>query len=291
MNNLNRAFQEIGKSSSRSFFYIFTLFLNYISLAILIIFIFSTYNVVNFFKSKPEVVAFMKMDVDEPKILEFKSQLEQDVFIESVTYTSKDKAVQNFIEQYKDNKDILEELSEGVLPAHLNIKPVDIESLKKIIVNLENNELVDKVATSEQVVDSISRIILIIQAVALVVFIAFSLNSFFVSILLTGLSIFQRKKEIEIMSLIGATKGYIKAPYIYSSLLLNVIAIFLAIIVVIPFIIFVFNPFMNNIFTNVELINITDKDYLYGGLILFSYAIILTYISTRVAIGRYLKYL
>lgn len=291
MNNLIRAFREIGRSSSRSFFYIFTLLMNYISLAILVLFIFSTYNVVTFFSEKPEVVAFMDMDVSEQDILSLKSELEQRSNISSVTYTSKEKAVENFIEQYKDNQEILEELSEGVLPAHLNIKPVSLQDTNKIIEDLNNIQNIEKVATSEVIVDSISRIILTIQLISLTVFIAFSLNSFLVSILLTGLSIYKRKNEIETMSLIGATRSYIKAPYIYSSLLLNLIAIILALIIVIPLVVFVYNPFMNEIFSNVELLKVRDIDYLYGSLILLVYGVFTTYVSTRVAIGRYLKFL
>lgn len=210
---------------------VLSIFLVLFLLGLLGLFVLNSKRISNNFKEEIAMTVFFKNDANDTIIKAFDEELKTAKFAKSYEYVSKEKAA----EMHK--KDIGEDFMQflGVNPLqnsfdiYLKADYVVNDSIAKIQNRLRKNEMIADIVYDKQLVDKVNDKI---QEVSLWILI-FSGIFAVISVLLINsslrLSIYANRFIIKTMQMVGATKSFIRKPFIVRSLILGLIGSLLAV--------------------------------------------------------------
>lgn len=162
---------------------------------------------------------------DEINVLE-----EQGVVRES-TFVSKDDALAAMRERL-DDPSILEELPSNPFPASFEVKLTDPENADKVIAAVEQQPALDPddgIGFAGDTADRLLSVARFIQWSGLALILILTVAA----VLLIGntirLSIFARRREVEVMKLVGATNWFIRWPFVIEGIICGVVGALLSI--------------------------------------------------------------
>jgi cell division transport system permease protein len=140
--------------------------------------------------------------------------------VASVTKVSEEQAFAEFKDKYEDQPDLYEDLDQGVFPASVQIQLTDPDNADGVAERLKQEGFTERnLSYPQQTIDRLnsvtSYVIWGLYGATLLFLIA--------SVLLISnairLSIFARRKEIEVMKLVGASDGFVRTPFVLEGLL------------------------------------------------------------------------
>jgi len=175
-------------------------------------------------ESKAEVTAFFKTDIKEEDILGVKKALEANGQVLGVSYVSKDEALSIYQNQHQDEPKLLENITANIFPPSLEVKAKNLDDLPSIYSALKLQPGVDDVVFYQDVVQTFQTWVLTIRigGVALIGFL--TLLSMLVVFLTLGISIHNSASEIEILKLIGASRGFVRKPFVVQGMIYGFVA-------------------------------------------------------------------
>ncbi len=183
-------------------------------------------SVSNYFKENMQVSVLMKPEVEEQQALEYKSQIDSLFFINSSEFVSKEQGIAEMSEML--GADFLSVFESSPVPASvvitLKADYVVADSLDLVTKRLSASPLVDEVVYQRSLVtalnQNIEKITLFLGVfIILLLFISFVLINNTVR-----LSVSARRFTIRTMRLVGATKSFIRAPFLAQALVQGVVA-------------------------------------------------------------------
>lgn len=187
----------------------------------------------------------MKQNVSEDAALSFKTRLDKERYIKSSLFVSKEQGRREMEDLLGD--DFLDVFETSPIPVSidvtLNADYVSADSLEVVRTEIAKSPLVDEVVYQRSLVDALnanlSRISLILAVfIGLLLFISFVLINNTVR-----LNVFARRFTIHTMKLVGATKSFIRAPFLVQSAFQGVFAAVISIIVLVGVLFFVKSEF------------------------------------------------
>lgn len=220
---------------------VLSVFLVLFLLGTLGLFVINSKRISDNFKEDIVMTIFMKNEANDSIIKAFDEELRLASFAKDYVYVSKEKAA----EQHKKviGEDFMQFL--GVNPlqnsfdVHVKADYVTNDSFKKIETRLRKNPMIADVIYDQQLVTLVNDNVKTITFWILVVSAIFAI----VSVLLINssmrLSIFSNRFIIKTMQLVGATKSFIRKPFIKRSIMLGMIGAVLAVIALIGILIYV----------------------------------------------------
>lgn len=170
------------------------------------------------FYYRVEVSIFLTDAVTQAQRDQLRQELQQDPLVKSVTYESKTEAYKRFREQFKDSPDLINNTSATALPESFRVKLKDPSKFALAANKYKTADGVDLVIDQRKILGPLFSIIggiqLMAVAIAVIVLIA--------AVLLIGNTIqvaaFNRRREIEIMKLVGASNWYVQLPFVLEAL-------------------------------------------------------------------------
>lgn len=153
--------------------------------------------------------------------------------VKSVEYVSKEQALERYKEQNKNNLELLTAISQtdNPLPASLQIKPEDTDNIEPIRQFLEKSDIkkLQSEQTSysgdrKQAIDKIAKAAKFFREAGLIGVIVFAVISMLIIFNTIRMAIFNRKEELNIMRLLGASNSYIRGPFVVETMMYGVIA-------------------------------------------------------------------
>lgn len=187
-------------------------------------------------QNKVDISVYFKIDAPEDRILDVKKSLEGMPEVRAVEYVSRDKALEIFKEEHKDDPKIsqtLEGLNDNPLVAFLNIKARDLKDYAAIsnYLNKESfKEIVDNVSYTESavVIDRLTRMKKAVEQGGLLLLIFISVTAALIIFNTVRLAIYSNREELAIMRLVGASNFFIRGPYLIEGVLFGLIGSILA---------------------------------------------------------------
>jgi len=220
---------------------VLSVFLVLFLLGTLGLFVINSKRISDNFKEDIVMTIFMKNEANDSIIKAFDEELRLASFAKDYVYVSKEKAAA----QHKKviGEDFMQFL--GVNPlqnsfdVHVKADYVTNDSFKKIETRLRKNPMIADVIYDQQLVTLVNDNVKTITFWILVVSAVFAV----VSVLLINssmrLSIFSNRFIIKTMQLVGATKSFIRKPFIKRSIMLGMIGAVLAVIALIGVLIYI----------------------------------------------------
>jgi len=188
---------------------------------------------------KIDISIYLNDSVTPEQRAKFQAALEANDNVESVHYTSKSDAVALYTAQHASNSKLLQalQIAGNVLPASFQVKARDPKKLDSIIAVTSRPEFknyTDPTAPpsySGQNKDTINRIVRVsnfFKTTGLYASVVFVIISTLIIFNTIRMAIFTRREEIEIMKLVGATKWFIRGPFLFEAALYGVVAAVIA---------------------------------------------------------------
>lgn len=190
-------------------------------------------NTIAQINEKIDVSVYLKDSVTTQQREELTSKLKSLPNVKSIEYVSKDQALEEYRKANQDNLELLLAISQtdNPLPATLQIKPHDpikIDDIKAVLETPEVKELQsDETSYSgdrKEAIDKISHATAFFRKAVFVGVIVFAIISMLIIFNTIQMAIFNRRSELTIMKLLGASNWYIKGPFIVETILYGVLA-------------------------------------------------------------------
>lgn len=183
--------------------------------------------VLEYLETRPQITAFLKDEADMAQVELLKSALDATGKVVESRYVSKEEALTIYQEQNKEDPLLLEMVTASILPASLEVSTTDIEFMSEISKVLEQNSFVEEVVFQKDIVDTLSRWTTNLRYAGIGVVAVFAFLSVLIILIIIGMKVAIRKEEIEVSGLVGATKGFIRLPFIAEGVFYGVLGAFL----------------------------------------------------------------
>ena len=137
--------------------------------------------------------------------------------VTEVTKVSEQEAFAEFRDKFSDQPDLYEDLDQGVLPKSLQIQLGDPSTATAVAERLKQEEgfTEQDLSYPQQTIDRLNSV----TSVVIWGLYGATLLFLIASVLLISnairLSIFARRKEIEVMKLVGASDGFVRTPFVF----------------------------------------------------------------------------
>lgn len=227
MKTLKTMWHNIRRSPYQALAAIMVMMLTFLAVSFLTFLIFGSAKAINYFESKPQVTAFFKNDTKQSDINDLEIKLRNTESIASVKFVSKEEALKIYQEQNKDDPLLLDLVTADILPASLEISTIKIADLENVYSALKSSPLIQEVIFQKDVVSTLTSWTSALRKVGLALVIVLSLVSVFIMATVIGIKVSQKKEDIEIMRLIGATNWYIRWPFILEGIFYGFIGAFI----------------------------------------------------------------
>jgi cell division transport system permease protein len=248
-------------------------------------------------RSQLELRVFLFDDATKGEVNSLQSEIQAIPNVKEVEYLSKDAALAEFRRDYgQENRDVLKELRGNPLPANFIVRPDDAADLDAIRAAIQPpNEsgkptyispIVQQVDNRQATANKIEEVTGALKLV-LTVITALLIGA---SLLLIGntirLSIYTRRREIEVMRLVGATRWFIRWPFMIEGVVVGVLGGAIAIIVLWIGKVTVVDPLADSF----ALMQAQDSmSFIVLGACLFAAAILVSAVGSGITLRRFLK--
>jgi cell division transport system permease protein len=146
------------------------------------------------------------------------STAQKDRAVEKAVFISKEQALKELKNTLKDSAFILEGLGENPLPDSIEIKfksdAVGPESVQRLTNSMKNIKGVQEIGYGEEFLSAVHSLRTGLQTVGTSVVIIMSVGMLFVCYSTVKILFYRREREIETYKLLGATKGFIRTPFL-----------------------------------------------------------------------------
>ena len=205
---------NIRRSPYQAFAAIFIMLFTFLVISFFVFTLYGSSKAIGYFESKPQVTAFFRNEAEQEDIDSLKKSLTSTNKVASIKFVSKDDALNIYKEQNKDDPILLELVTADILPSSLEISTIKIEDLSEINKMLKSSPLVSEVIFQKDVVSILTSWTGALRRIGLGLIIVLSLASIFIIVTIIGIKVSQKRQDIEIMRLIGASSWYIRWPFI-----------------------------------------------------------------------------
>ena len=289
--NIRDSFKSVFRNFSLSLASISCITITLIVVAIAIVLSFNVTKFTNLVEKDVTVVAFLDLDTTDQEVEQINSELKKLPNVESVKYQSRETIANDMMKSSEDFKNIMSEWSEGESPIQsaFQVKVKDIKTIGKTADKIKTIDKVDIVKYGEGMIEQLVSIFDIVRKASIVAVVALILVTAFLIVNTIKITIFSRKREIEIMRLVGASNTNIKIPFIIEGLVLGVLGSIIPIITTCYGYTYIYNRLGGKVFTNViQLIKPTPFIYQISLLLVVIGMIVGMFGSLR-AVRKYLK--
>jgi cell division transport system permease protein len=183
--------------------------------------------------SKIDISVYLKDDVTNNQRTKLITDIKRLPNVQSVNFVSKDEVLQRYIKANANNAGLLSAVSQtdNPLPATIQIKPRDLNKLEDIKTYLSQKDIAnlqsDQPSYSgdrKEAIDKITHATNILQKVGVIAVLIFAVISVLIIFNTIQMAIFNRRDELTIMRLLGASTWYIRGPFVVESILYGVIS-------------------------------------------------------------------
>ena len=233
--HIKTARDHIRRAPFQALAAIFVLFLTFFVMTILAITVYASGEVLKYFETRPQIIAFLKNDANADQINQLTEKLNSDPRIKETKYVSKEDALQIYKEATADNPLLSELVSPSIFPASLEFSVNDLSFAQKVIDEVKTEPIVEQVGFTAslggeqslpEVVERLRKVTWYVRAGGGAFSLILAGTSFLVLVVIIGMRMTTRRGEIEILDLIGATPGFIRSPIILEAIIYVLIGVF-----------------------------------------------------------------
>jgi cell division transport system permease protein len=198
-------------------------------------------NTITQITNKIDISVYLKDDVTDAQRVKLQSDIKDLPNVKSVVFLSKQDVLKRYVKANSGNASLLSAVSQtdNPLPATIQIKPRDLNKLGDIKTYLSKHEVAalqsDQPSYSgdrKEAIDKITHATNILQKAGVLAVLIFTIISVLIIFNTIQMAIFNRRDELTIMRLLGASTWYIRGPFVVESILYGIISALISILLI-----------------------------------------------------------
>ena len=289
--NIRDGFKSVGRNLSLSIASISCITITLLIVAIALIASYNVENITRLVKEDFTIVSFINVDAKEEDIIKLKDEIQGFKNVQSVELQTKIQIANEMKETSASLASIIDTWSEDENPLYdtLLVKVKNTKNISKTAEKIENLELISEVQYGKGMVEDLLVMFGAIEKGMIIAMVALVLVTLFLITNTIKITIFSRKREIEIMRLVGASNFSIKQPFVIEGLCLGFLGSIIPVIVTIYGYSALYDHFSGQIFSPFfKLVPASPFVYLVS-LILIVIGIVVGMFGSYRAVRKYLK--
>lgn len=289
--NIRDAFKSVFRNFSLSLASISCITITLLVVAIAIILSENVNNFATLVEKDVTIVVFLDREITDEQIEDVKDQIEILDNIASISFQDKMSISKEMMESSDVFQNILGNYDEKEIPIQDTylVKVKDIEKIKKTADQIKDLDHVSIIKYGEGMVEQLVRVFDIVKKVSIGMVAALIIVTAFLISNTIKITIFSRKREIEIMRLVGASNLNIKIPFLFEGLFLGMFGSIIPILALIYGYTALFNNFNGQLFSPfIQLIKPEPFIYMISVILLIIGILVGMFGSWR-AVKKYLK--
>ena len=289
--NIRDSFQSVFRNFSLSLASISCITITLLVVSISMILSVNVNNFATLVEKDVTIVTFLDVNISDEKIKVVEQEIKRLSNIESITFQSKDEITEDMKSSSDTFKSIMDEWSEEENPLQDTylVKVEDINKIASTAKKIKAIDGVDIIKYGEGMVEQLVSVFDVVRKICLGMVVALIIVTAFLISNTIKITIFSRKREIEIMRLVGASNLNIKIPFIFEGLFLGVIGSIIPIIATIYGYTVLFDNFNGQLFSPfIKLVEPQPFIFLLSGILVIIGILVGMFGSWR-AVRKYLK--
>lgn len=284
---MSKSFEKYQKRRLRSSYIsvIISISLVLFLLGVLGLLVLNTKKVSNYFKEKAAITLYLKNGIKKDNILNLQVSIDEQAFTKSTRFISKEEAAEVY--KKENGEDFMDFLGynplENSIDIYVKADFVSPEKMEEIENMYKNNQFVSSVSYDKPLIDLLTKNV---KRISFFILLFCGLATLVVVVLINSsirLSVYAKRFTIKTMQMVGATKKFIRKPFIWNSVKLGIIGALLAIIELAGLL-----YYLNKTFPDFGIAdNRVEMASLFG--IVFIMGILITWASTFMATQRFLN--
>ena len=178
-------------------------------------------------ESENEILAYVEDTYTQEEAKKLQSMLEVLPNVSSVEFISREQAMESFVAQYPE-EELFQNLDPNIIQDRFAIRVYELSELSDTIASVKSVKGIESVNGYEEVAGGFVTV----RNIATVVCVALIVILFVVSVFIISntvrLTTLDRREEIAIMRMVGATNSFIRWPFVYEGFLMGILSAFIA---------------------------------------------------------------
>jgi cell division transport system permease protein len=173
---------------------------------------------------KSNLIAYLRDDARPSRVQTVMEDLRTRPGVGAVEFVTKDQALEEFRTRFVDQRELLEVLQSNPLPASVELRMDDPAALPPLAEELRSmGELFEDVVVPIDVVERLIAISNLARVAGTIIVIALTAVTLFVMVNTIRIAVYARRREIEIMKLVGATDWFVRGPFVIEGAVIGLI--------------------------------------------------------------------
>jgi cell division transport system permease protein len=190
---------------------------------------------------KIDISVYLKDSTTEAQAKDLVTDLKNLPNVKSAQYLNKDEVLKRYEKQNAGNADLLSAINStsNPLPATILVKPVDLNKINDIKTFLETKNVAtlqsDQPSYSgdrKEAIDKITHATNVLKEIGIVAVVTFTVISALIIFNTIQMAIFNRRDEIQIMRLLGASTNYIRGPFVVESVIYGILSATISVLII-----------------------------------------------------------
>lgn len=223
------AFRSIGRHKGMAFASVLTIAISLFILGSTLLLVVNSQHLVSKMESEVEINVFLQEDLKRQDALAIQKKIEKIPGFESLEFIPKEDALVLMQERFGKDTDLLKALG-GInpFPDSYRIKAQSSEMVDSIALAVEKIPEVESIRYGKELVDNLVAFTIWVKNVGLAIIIGMLVAGLFLITTTIRLTVFARKKEINIMKYVGAGNWFIRFPFFLEGMLIGFLGAFTA---------------------------------------------------------------
>jgi cell division transport system permease protein len=191
---------------------------------------------------KINISVFLKDDVKDEDVEKLVADIKRHSAVEKVNYLNKQESLEAYQEQFADRPDLVAgaALVGNPIPRTIQVYPNDlnrIQEIQNILVKPANKELQTGNSPSyngkrKEAIDNITHATNVLRKIGVVTVAIFAITCALIIFNTIQMAIFNRRDEITIMRLLGASTSFIRGPFVVESIIYGFLSGVISVLIV-----------------------------------------------------------
>lgn len=230
---LREAFQSIIRNSWLAFASVGVVAVSLLILGSTLLMVLNANHLAIGLESGVEISLFLKDDTTPAQVRDMEETIRALPEVASVVFIPKEQALDEMKQNLGDKKDILAGLEEkNPLPDAFRIKALDVAQVPALAEQFTALPRVDQVRYGQGVVEKLLAFSRWVRIAGLIAMGLLGIAAVFLIATTIRLSVFARRREIEIMKFLGATNWFVRLPFLLEGMVLGLCGSLLAVAVI-----------------------------------------------------------
>lgn len=195
-----------------------------LSMFILGVFLCAVLNInhmATYLENQVEMTVYLKDGLNTDQVMAVGKKLKSLPDLKEIKFTNKDQAMAEFKQRLGDQQGILDAINGNPLPSSYSTSFSTPASLKNAVNIVTKYQEVDSVQYGQDIIEQLYKVAQVIRIGGIILIVFLAGAELFIISNTIRLTVFARRREIQIMKYVGATNGFIRWPFIFEGMIIG----------------------------------------------------------------------